>query len=604
MGGAGSQAFLGQEVGPKGPVRPVVMVFLPDEVVENQELFEQILAETKVAVQIDHPNVISLHGLAKLDEGFARIVEFADAESMRSIFKRLKSQGRKLPPPLATAMMAEACMGVHYAHELGRSLGDMPMIHGGLRPETLLVGFDGHTKVTGFGAGRIAEGLARARGAESSIRDAYTAPEQIFGGRKAATTYTDIYGLGAVLYEALSGKPPFGQDASLAQAITSQQPSPQLLHDVPAPLAAIVLRAMAKEATGRFQSALDMRQALLEQPGVASPEELARFMEWLFPADSPQRQARRELIEQGRSPTHSAALDDAQAQESSGGDLLTENTGLPTPPTSTASPVRLPQTPPIPKANAPHAAPAPLPAATLRPQAAAQTPVQAAAAPALATPQTPPPIASPAPLAPQVVSATLSPQQPAPVIINEPQVVYRTPPIVYAGLGLLIGGAVVLAAVVLLRPASPAVTTTAQPLAAPAQTPVAATQATPDAALAAPVVAAGPRSATNTNSPAPSKANTKPRPRTRKTRRVRPKTKIAPATQTAATGVLIIEAPTGSAVLVDGKSRGTAPIQPLELRAGRHKVIVKQQGTGVQYRRTVTVKADLDLTMTVQFYNN
>ncbi len=69
-------------------------------------------------------------------------------------------------------------------------------------------------------------------------------------------------------------------------------------------------------------------------------------------------------------------------------------------------------------------------------------------------------------------------------------------------------------------------------------------------------------------------------------------------------GVLIIQAPAGSSISVDGKKRGKAPLSPLELSAGRHRIVVTQSGTGVQYRRTVRVKADMDLTMTVQFYNN
>jgi len=68
-------------------------------------------------------------------------------------------------------------------------------------------------------------------------------------------------------------------------------------------------------------------------------------------------------------------------------------------------------------------------------------------------------------------------------------------------------------------------------------------------------------------------------------------------------GVLIIDAPGGSAISVDGKPRGRAPIGPLNLPAGAHKVVVTQSGTGVQYRRSVKVRAGLDLTMSVYFHN-
>ncbi|MFH1807174.1 MAG: serine/threonine-protein kinase [Pseudomonadota bacterium] len=564
MGGQGSQAFLGQEVGPQGPIRPVVMVFLPDEVVDNRELFERILEETKVAVRIDHRNVIGLHGLAKLEEGYARIVEFADAESLRSIYKKLKTQGRRLPPPIATAILAQACMGVHYAHELGISMTGKPMTHGGLRPETLLVGFSGTAKVTGFGAALIAEGLARAQGAESSIRDPYTAPEQIFGGRKAATLQTDVYGLGAVLYEALSGKPPFGQDASLAQAITSAAPSEQLLQDVPPQLASIVLRAMAKQAPDRFTSALEMREALQQQPAMATEAEVASFMEWLFPADTPQRQARRELLDKGRDET------DAQSTQLRADDSE---------PTSPAFPAVSETPPPQPVLRAPATAPAPTP----RPAVAAPVPAPppTAAAPA-------PPPATPAP-APAVVREVRE--------VHQERVVYRTHPAIYAVAGLLGGAVLVLVAIFALRPpTTPAPVVVAPPVAPP----VAADPAVPDAAVAAaarPIVPPPP-------DPPPRPVVSKPvRKPPRRPPADIPGDPVAPAPR-GGTGNLIIEAPSGSEILIDGKRAGTAPLPPLELTAGKHKVLVKQAGTGVQYRRSVTVKADLDLTMTVQFYSD
>src|SRR5688572_18207468 len=182
MGGFGSQAFLGCVHDHDG-IRPAVMVFLSDEIVENGDLFRRVWAETELGSQIDHVNVIAVMGLARLDEGYARVVEYADAESLRSVMRRATTLKKPVAPAIACAIVADACMGVHYAFELGAS--ESPSgegwVHGGIRPETLQVSFQGMAKVTGYGATTIAEVMRKSRGGDT--KDAYTAPEQAYGGR-------------------------------------------------------------------------------------------------------------------------------------------------------------------------------------------------------------------------------------------------------------------------------------------------------------------------------------------------------------------------------------------------------------------------------------
>jgi len=639
MGGYGSQAFLGQEVGPDGPVRPVVMVFLPDEVVEDADTFEKILAETKVAVRLDHKNVISVHGLVRLDEGYARIVEFADAESIRFMLRRSSSLHRRISPPVACSVLANACMGVHYAHELGQGLSGQPLIHGGIRPETLLVSFSGITKVTGYGASLIAAASARARGAESSIRDAYTAPEQIMDGRDAAVLQTDVYALGAVLYEALSGKPPFGMDASLASAITTAIPNEQLLADVPENLAKIVLKAMAKTPQERFSSALEMRQALLDVGVPAFEQEVALFMEELFPADMPQRLARNQLLEQGKVDddpnTTAAALDPEAFTEQTPRDPIElgeqpatdPEAGPPPAAMAAAAAGQLPATPP-PAVAAPPASPVAPPPAAAYPAAPQPPPVgpgaftaaqsveyaagyhtQPSAEHAAQVFQGQPPGQPPSAFAQGPVPSGQFVQgfQQGPVHSSEfpsqpPRTVYKTHPALYIGL-ILVGAVVlVLGTVMYMRSQEPQ-----QPV--PPVQPVVATPTPP------PVVP-------DAGQVKPDAAEPKPEPvktaAVSKKKKKKKKKKIGrrpppPPSEddgfigsggSGNTGLLVIDAPGGSAISVDGKPRGKSPISPLTLKAGTHRVVVTQTGTGVQYRKTVKVRAGLDLTMTVYFHND
>src|SRR6185295_4240618 len=96
---------------------------------------------------LEHPNITRVFGLASLDEGLARIVEFADGESLR----RVLEVAHRLPSHFAALLTAEAATGAHFAHVAGNDDGT-PLVHGDLRPETVMVTYGGITKVAGYGA--------------------------------------------------------------------------------------------------------------------------------------------------------------------------------------------------------------------------------------------------------------------------------------------------------------------------------------------------------------------------------------------------------------------------------------------------------------------
>ena len=293
LSGEGSRAFLGLEVTDNAPPRPIVLVWVPEELAKDSEAAVKIARETKRAASLEHPNIIRVYGLASLEEGLARVVEFADGEPLRKVL----DVAQKLPPPLAALVAADAAMGAHYAHVAGNDDGT-PLLHGDIRPETLMVSFSGVCKVTGYGALGVAPkepGGKRIQG-----RRLHCAPEQILGGRDAINRQTDVYLLGLVLYECLTGQIPFKDDPHFDDAVLNRPLPPLRSEEVPEGLIKVVEQATAKKAYDRFPTTRALRDAIERAVGVLpAHEELESFLRGFFPEDSPARSARRREVETG-----------------------------------------------------------------------------------------------------------------------------------------------------------------------------------------------------------------------------------------------------------------------------------------------------------------
>ncbi|MBI3184137.1 MAG: serine/threonine protein kinase [Myxococcales bacterium] len=293
LAGEGSRAFLGLEISDQDTARPVVLVWLPDEATRDPEQLARVRRETEHAATLEHPNIIRVWGMASLDEGTARVVEFADGESLRRILEATK----KLPPRYAARVCADSAMGVHFAHEAGNDDGS-PLVHGDLRPETLIVSFAGVCKVSGYGALTFAP---KEMGGQRVLgRRLHCAPEQVLGGREAFTRPTDIYLIGLCLFECLTGTVPFASEPDFDQAVLGKPLPPIDSEEVPAALKEVVARATAKKAQERFPTAFALKQAIEEAMGnLPTNEDFAAYLREFFPEGERTRAARRQAIDAG-----------------------------------------------------------------------------------------------------------------------------------------------------------------------------------------------------------------------------------------------------------------------------------------------------------------
>jgi eukaryotic-like serine/threonine-protein kinase len=294
--GEGSRAQLGLAIFEDGRAEPCVVVPVPDEAEKDAKLLEKIRRETDHAAQLDHPNIVTVFGFGALGQSFARMVEFADGESLR----RVLNISNRLSPRLAARIVVDACTGVHYAHFAGNDDGTA-LVHGDVRPETILLSFAGVTKVTGYGA--LAFAPKEIGGQRVKGRRVHSSPEQIIGGRDAITVPSDVYLLGLTFYELLTGVVPWAdQGDGFDQAVLAYPLPPATPGLIPEPLQAIIEKACQKKSAQRYATPLAMREAIeaaLPSDEIASAEELSKYLESLFPGSGEIRAERRRIIDAG-----------------------------------------------------------------------------------------------------------------------------------------------------------------------------------------------------------------------------------------------------------------------------------------------------------------
>ena len=225
---------------------------------------ERFQREIKLAARLQHPHILTVHDSGEAAGQLWFTMPFVEGESLRDRLRR----ERQLPVDAALRIATEAARALEYAHRHG-------VIHRDIKPENLLLTADGSTLVADFGIARALAG-ADDRLTETGLAigtPAYMSPEQA-AGDKTLDARTDVYSLGAVLYEMLAGEPPFTgptAQAVIAKRFSGEVPRVrQARPSVPEHVDAAVARALAPVAADRFASAEEFARALVSA-AVTSP---------------------------------------------------------------------------------------------------------------------------------------------------------------------------------------------------------------------------------------------------------------------------------------------------------------------------------------------
>jgi serine/threonine protein kinase len=264
----------------------VVKRILP-HLASNQEFIRMFLDEARIAALLDHPNVVRIIEVGHDGDEYFLVMELVQGKPLSAITRKAAKDMNPLTPALSAYIVAQAANGLGYAHNLvdseGRQLG---VVHRDVSPQNILVSFEGAVKMIDFGIARALGRVSQTNPGGLKGKIEYMSPEQ--ASSEDVDRRADVFALGVVLWEAVTGRHLFRRDTELAtmRAIVDEPiPPPSDITPVAPQLEQIIVRALQKRREDRFQTAQEMAMALERYAFAAegfSPLQLANYVKDLF----------------------------------------------------------------------------------------------------------------------------------------------------------------------------------------------------------------------------------------------------------------------------------------------------------------------------------
>jgi serine/threonine protein kinase len=263
--GGMAEVFRARMIGVEGFQKTVAIKRILADMAGNDEFVTMFIDEAKLAAQLKHPNIVDIYDLGKIDRSFYIAMEYVEGHDLRDVLGRCRSSGVTVPVPLALHCAAQLASALDHAHTTRDfDKRDLGLVHRDVSPPNVLISNDGEVKLCDFG---IAKALSKATHTRDGLLKGklrYMSPEQASG--REIDHRSDIFSLGLVLYEMLTGRKVFDGTSEaeiLKQVRNPRVEAPSSVNPaVPPDVDRIVLRTLEADPSTRYQSAAAIGQAL------------------------------------------------------------------------------------------------------------------------------------------------------------------------------------------------------------------------------------------------------------------------------------------------------------------------------------------------------
>ena len=309
--GAGGMAtvFLAKMELAAGLDRLVALKTIHRHLAKQKSFVDMFLDEARIASQISHPNVCAVYDFGETDGTYYLAMEYLAGEPLFEVVNHLVAHVEdeevlEMLPALAARIVADACEGLHAAHDAHGPNGEpLGIVHRDVSPQNLFVTYDGAVKVVDFGCAKAVERVAETSAGTLKGKVSYAAPEQL--RNSAVDARADVWALGVCLWEALTLSSLFWREnPTLTAAAVLEEPIPLASKErswVPEEVARIAAKALERDPRKRYASARemgrDLRQFIARSGFTLESAELAEWMGFLF---EERKKARLALVARAR----------------------------------------------------------------------------------------------------------------------------------------------------------------------------------------------------------------------------------------------------------------------------------------------------------------
>jgi len=300
--GGMASVFLACRLGPGESPRVVAVKKMFEQFAKKPEFVTMFLDEAHIAARIRHPNVVTTYEFLRVPDSLAIVMELVLGVSFQDLTEISEERARLTPPEITSAVLRDALLGLHAAHEAKDDHGNpFGLVHRDVSPHNILVGKDGVARVIDFGIAKAAGRLQVTDVGVMKGKFAYMAPEQI---RVAdVDRRVDVYASGLVLWEALTGRGLFHGEAAVdllskrADGTVVIPPPSSANPALSRRVDAVVMRALEPDRVKRFATAREMADALTAVIAPATARDVAAWVESLAKSKLRELETKRNEVE-------------------------------------------------------------------------------------------------------------------------------------------------------------------------------------------------------------------------------------------------------------------------------------------------------------------